>query len=494
MRRVLVVDDEENLRHMLQTLLKREGYEPVGVPSVDCALRELGNLPYDIIITDLRMPGRSGMDLVDEVRRRNLDATVVVMTAFGSKDVAIEAMKRGAYDYLSKPFEADELVLLLRKAEERERLFRENQSLARQVRSDGVEPEGAFGDFVAHSPQMLELFRTVRKIAEFKTTVLIDGESGTGKELVARAIHGSSPRARAAFIAVNCGAISMNLLESELFGHRKGAFTDASRDRKGLFEEASGGTLFLDEIGELPLNLQVKLLRALQEGEIRRVGDSQDIKVDVRVVAATARDLAEEVRRGAFREDLYYRLNVFALHLPPLRDRREDIPLLLEHFLARMNARMGLHISGFTAEALGILTAYDWPGNVRELENTVERAIALAEGSEINVDSLPERLRIVGSPTPAVEAAPEDGDLSIKRASRRSEEALIRRALERTKGNRTKAAELLEISHRALLYKIREYGIASARETRDSDAYANRGEQTPNPATPIPAGSTWKAK
>jgi two-component system response regulator AtoC len=494
MRRVLVVDDEENLRHMLQTLLKREGYEPVGVSSVDSALRELGNLPYDIIITDLRMPGRSGMDLVDEVRRRNLDATVVVMTAFGSKDVAIEAMKRGAYDYLSKPFEADELILLLRKAEERERLFRENQSLARQVSSEGVEPEGAFGDFVARSPQMLELFRTVRKIAEFKTTVLIDGESGTGKELVARAIHGSSPRARAAFIAVNCGAISMNLLESELFGHRKGAFTDASRDRKGLFEEASGGTLFLDEIGELPLNLQVKLLRALQEGEIRRVGDSQDIKVDVRVVAATARDLADEVKRGAFREDLYYRLNVFALHLPALRDRREDIPLLVEHFLHRMNARMGLAISGITAEALRILTSHDWPGNVRELENTIERAIVLAEGPAIDVDSLPERLRTAASGPPASPATADDGDLSIKRASRRSEESLIRRALERTKGNRTRAADLLEISHRALLYKIREYGIVSARDTRDYDACGNNREETPPPATPTPLGSTCKAK
>ena len=494
MRRVLVVDDEENLRHMLQTLLKREGYEPIGVASVDSALLELGNLPYDIIITDLRMPGRSGMDLVDEVRRRNLDATVVVMTAFGSKDVAIEAMKRGAYDYLSKPFEADELVLLLRKAEERERLFRENQSLARQVRSEGVEPEGGFGDFVARSPQMLELFRTVRKIAEFKTTVLIDGESGTGKELVARAIHSSSPRARAAFIAVNCGAIPANLLESELFGHRKGAFTDANRDHKGLFEEASGGTLFLDEIGELPLNLQVKLLRVLQEGEVRRLGDGQDTKVDVRVVAATARDLAAEVKRGAFREDLYYRLNVFALHLPALRERREDIPLLVEHFRQRLNARMGLAISGVTDEAMCILTACDWPGNVRELENTVERAVVLAEGPTIDVDSLPERLRAPASGTTPAPVAVDDGDLSIKRASRRSEEDLIRRALERTKGNRTRAAELLEISHRALLYKIREYGIVSARDTRDYDAYGNRSEQQPSPATPVPAGSTWRAK
>jgi two-component system response regulator AtoC len=493
MRRVLVVDDEENLRHMLQTLLKREGYEPVGVASVDNALLELEQRPYDIIITDLRMPGRSGMDLVDEVRRRKLDATVVVMTAFGSKDVAIEAMKRGAYDYLSKPFEADEILLLLRKAEERERLFRENQMLSRQVRAAGQEPEGTFGELVARSPQMLELFRTVRKIAEFKTTVLIDGESGTGKELVARAIHDNSPRARAAFIAVNCGAIPGTLLESELFGYRKGAFTDATRDRKGLFEEASGGTLFLDEIGELPLALQVKLLRVLQEGEVRRLGDSQDTKVDVRVVAATARDLVAEVKRGVFREDLFYRLNVFSLHLPSMRERREDIPLLVQHFLTRLNARMGLAITGVSEEAMHLLGAYHWPGNVRELENTIERAVVLSEGTQIDASALPDRLRSTTPPV-GVPVQVDDGDLSIKRASRRSEEDLIRRALLRTRGNRTRAAELLEISHRALLYKIREFGITIGRETREYEAHGAGREQTPAPITPAPVGSTWKAK
>ena len=248
MRRVLIVDDEQNLRHMLQTLLKREGYESVGIASVDGALKEVEDRPYDIVITDLRMPDRSGMDLVDEIRRRNLGMTVVVMTAYGSRDIAIEAMKHGAYDYISKPFEADEIILLLRKAEERERLFRENQTLHKQIRAGGQEPETGLGDLVARSRQMLDLFRTVRKIAEFKTTVLIGGESGTGKELIARAIHRLSPRAQGPFIAVNCGAIPDTLLESELFGHRKGAFTDANRDRKGLFEEASTGTLFLDEI------------------------------------------------------------------------------------------------------------------------------------------------------------------------------------------------------------------------------------------------------
>ena len=477
MRRVLVVDDEENLRHMLQILLRREGYEAVGAASVEAAIGELELHPFDVILVDLRMPGRPGLELVDEVRKRRLGTTVVVMTAYGSKEVAIEAMKRGAYDYLSKPFESDELVLLLRKAEERERLFNENQNLRRQLSAGGHEVETGLGDMVAKSARMTELFRTLRKIAEFKTTVLVGGESGTGKELVARAIHRCSPRRDEPFIAVNCGAIPAPLLESELFGHRKGAFTDANRDRRGLFEEATGGTLFLDEIGELPLALQVKLLRVLQEEEIRRLGDTQDIAIDVRIVAATARDLAAEVARGNFREDLYYRLNVMALHLPSLRERREDIPLLVAHFIERMNARMGLSIVGAGPEAMRLLVEYDWPGNVRELENTVERAMVLAESSHLEVDGLPDKVRglsqrtrktaaegheVVASGAPG--AGPgDDGDLSIKRASRRAEEDLIRRALAKTGGNRTRAAELLEISHRALLYKIKEYGIAPAR-------------------------------
>jgi two-component system response regulator AtoC len=299
----------------------------------------------------------------------------------------------------------------------------------------------------------------------------VGGESGTGKELVARAIHRCSPRRDEPFIAVNCGAIPAPLLESELFGHRKGAFTDANRDRRGLFEEANGGTLFLDEIGELPLALQVKLLRVLQEEEIRRLGDTQDVSIDVRIVAATARDLAAEVARGNFREDLYYRLNVVALHLPALRERREDIPLLVTHFVERMNARMGLAIVGALPEAMRLLVEYDWPGNVRELENTIERAMVLTESAHLEVDGLPDKVRgLTRNPRKtaaegheSVVPGGDDGDLSIKRASRRAEEDLIRRALARTGGNRTRAAELLEISHRALLYKIKEYGIAPAR-------------------------------
>jgi two-component system, NtrC family, response regulator AtoC len=483
MRRVLVVDDEENLRHMLQILLRREGYEAVGAASVEVALGELETRPFDVVLVDLRMPGRSGLELVDEVRKRHLDTTVVVMTAYGSREVAIEAMKRGAYDYLSKPFESDELVLLLRKAEERERLFRENQSLRRELRAGGREPENGLADIVAKSARMVELFRTLRKIAEFKTTVLVGGESGTGKELVARALHRLSPRSSGPFIAVNCGAIPGSLLESELFGHRKGAFTDANRDKRGLFEEASGGTLFLDEIGELPLALQVKLLRVLQEEEIRRLGDTQDIQVDVRVVTATARDLSAEVGRGSFREDLFYRLNVVHLELPPLRERREDIPLLVTHFVERMNARMGLHIAGVSPEAMRRLMDHEWPGNVRELENTIERAMVLTDTQQIDVDALSDRIGHGPQRTPLPVVSPHDGDLSIKRASRRAEEELIRRALAKTLGNRTRAAELLEISHRALLYKIKEYGIGSARGEPETPTPA------PLPSTRRPGGS-----
>jgi two-component system response regulator AtoC len=469
MRRVLVVDDEETLRHTLQLFLRQQGYEAVGAASVEAALQELEALPYDVVLAGLPAAARPGADLLTELQRRKLDPTVVVLAAPGAREAAVEAMKRGAYDHLPKPFVPDEVLLMLRKAEERDGLRRELERLRRQVRGADGAP-GELDEMVGASPLMVDLFRTLRKIAEYKTTVLVGGESGTGKELVARALHKLSPRREAPFIAVNCGAIPAPLLESELFGHRKGAFTDALRDRKGLFEEASGGTLFLDEIGELPLALQVKLLRVLQEEELRRLGDTQDIRVDVRVVAATARDLQAEVARGAFREDLYYRLNVVSLRLPALRERREDIPLLIAHFMRRMNARLGLSIGGVTDAALRLLVAHDWPGNVRELENTIERAMVLTEGEAIDVDSLPDRLR----EAPAVAAGPAAGaegeDLSIKRASRRAEEELIRRALARTGGNRTRAAELLEISHRALLYKIKEYGIAPG---RGADASAN---------------------
>jgi len=340
---------------------------------------------------------------------------------------------------------------VLRKAEERETLRRENRALKEQIKG-----KEQFQSILAKSPSMTAIFKIITKITEFKTTVLISGESGVGKELVAKAIHNSSSRKTRPFVAINCGAIPENLLESELFGHKKGAFTDASADRHGLFEEANGGTLFLDEIGELPLNLQVKLLRVLQEETIRKLGDAKDIKVDVRIIAATHRDLSAEVAAGRFREDLFYRINVLPIVVPPLRLRREDIAILLDHFLDRNNARLGTQIRGVSAEARKVLMDYSWPGNVRELENTIERAMVLCDTDVVQAPDLPDRIRDALDP---VQVQLASGELSVKKTSAAIEQILIRRALQKTKGNRTRAAELLEISHRALLYKIKDYKI-----------------------------------
>jgi two-component system response regulator AtoC len=451
MRRVLVVDDEENLRLVLRTILKRAGYEVEVATSGEEALEKVESFGPDVILTDVRMPKMSGLDLLAALKAKQSPATVIVMSAYGSVDLAIEAMKAGAYDYVPKPFKPDEILLTLRKAEERETLRRENAKLREEIRR-----ESKFDEILAKSAPMMEIFKTISKIADYKTTVLISGESGVGKELVARAIHRRSSRKDKPFVAINCGAIPENLLESELFGHKKGAFTDANADRRGLFEEATGGTLFLDEIGELPLALQVKLLRVLQEETIRRLGDVRDTKVDVRIVAATHRDLQAEVKAGRFREDLFYRLNVLPIPIPPLRDRREDILLLVDHFLARNNIRLGTAIRGLDAEARKALVDYAWPGNVRELENTIERAMVLAEGDQLHTQDLPERVREARDP---VQMQLASGELSVKKTTRIIEEVLIRRALQKTKGNRTRAAEVLEISHRALLYKLKDYKI-----------------------------------
>jgi len=452
MRRVLVVDDEENLRLVLRTFLRKHGYEVEVAETAEAALGLLDAFGPDFVLADVRMPGMSGIELCAELRARSSMATVVVMSAFGSVELALEAMKAGAYDYISKPFQQDEVLLVLKKAEEREALRRENRALKEAIRN-----ESRFGQMLGRSEAMREVFRTIDKVAGYKTTVLVTGESGTGKELVARALHDQSPRADAPFVAVNCGAIPEALLESELFGHKKGAFTDAHADKLGLFAEADGGTLFLDEIGELPMALQVKLLRALQESTIRRLGDTKDRKVDVRVVAATVRDLKREVEASRFREDLYYRLNVLQIVVPPLRARREDIPMLVEHFVDRNNRRLGTSVRGIEAKAQKLLLEYHWPGNVRELETLVERAVVLSEGDVLTVADLPERVR---EPSDPVAVALGQGELSIKKTQRYMEETLIRRALQKTGGNRTQAAKLLEISHRALLYKIKEYGVA----------------------------------
>jgi two-component system, NtrC family, response regulator AtoC len=450
-RRVLVVDDEENIRLVLRTLLKRHGYDVEAAPGGQEALALVEAFGPDVILTDVRMPRMGGLELLSTLQAKGSDATVIVMSAYGNLDQAIEAIKAGAYDYIQKPFKPDEVVLALRKAEEREALRRENRSLREEIRR-----EHRFEDILAKSAVMCGIFRTIAKIADYKTTVLITGESGVGKELVARAVHTRGNRRGARFVAINCGAIPENLLESELFGHKKGAFTDAVSDRQGLFAEADGGTLFLDEIGELPLGLQVKLLRVLEDGKIRRLGETKDVSVDVRIVAATHRDLLNEAKKGRFREDLFYRLNVLPIGVPPLRERREDIPLLVDHFLARNNARMGTNIRGMDSEARRLLYEYAWPGNVRELENTLERAVVLAEGDRLMPSDLPERLRESQN---EVQAQLASGELSVKKTTRVIEEILIRRALTKTKGNRTRAAEMLEISHRALLYKIKDYKI-----------------------------------
>jgi len=449
---VLLVDDEPGIRETLSVALEQGGYKVSSAATGEEALEILSREAVKIVLSDIRMPGMGGEGLLDRIQAEWPDTTVILMSAYGNEEQALELIKRGAYDYISKPImRLGEVVLTLRKAEERERLKAENRALRQALGK-----EVGFPDFVGRSPEMLRIFDTIRKIAEYKTTVLITGESGTGKELVARALHAKSGRQNAGFVAVNCGAIPANLLESELFGHRRGAFTDATRDKRGLFEEANHGTLFLDEIGELPLELQVKLLRALQEERIRRVGDTRDIQLDVRVIAATIRNLSEDVDKGRFREDLYYRLNVFQIHMPPLRERRDDIPELVDYFLERVNARLGRRIERVEPDVLKALLRHPFPGNVRELENTIEHAAVLSDGETIRLADLPDKLR---EAAPASEHLLPGGDLSIKRAIRRIEKELIRRALEKTGGNRTNAAKLLEISHRALLYKIKDYEL-----------------------------------
>jgi two-component system response regulator AtoC len=452
-RTVLIVDDDASMRHLLSVILADRGCEARAVASAEDALREVGAREYDLVLTDVRMPGMDGLALLKEIQRLRPELTVIVMSAYGAQEAAIEAMKAGAYDYLSKPFRRDEVVLVIRKAEERERLARENRRLRSELAS-----EYGPSNLVGPSAAMQEVLRQARKVAPQKSTVLLQGESGTGKELVARALHDQSPRAAFPFVAVNCGAIPAELLESELFGHVKGAFTDASRTRKGLAEEADGGTLFLDEIGELPLRLQPKLLRFLEDEEVRPLGDVRSRKVDVRVVAATGRDLRRAVAAGEFREDLLYRLDVVAVRLPPLRERREDVEALAAHFLARHSRlRPDIGAMRLSDEAREALLAYRWPGNVRELEHALERAVVLADGAVIREEDLPDSVRAPAAPP----AAEPDGTLSVKRATRALEERLIRAALERTGGNRTRAAELLELSYRALLYKIKDYGIGS---------------------------------
>jgi len=470
-RTVLVADDEASIRHVLSLVLSEHGYEVRAVADGEEAMKELAAREYDVVISDVRMPKLDGLALLKAAMASHPDLTFLVMSAYGSKDQALEAVAAGAYDFIQKPFKPEEIVFVLKKAEERQRLVRENRRLRGQA-----ETASPLDRLLGSSEPMAALKRQLARVAPVSTTVLIAGESGTGKELVARAIHELSPRAQEPFITVNCGAIPAGLIESELFGHARGAFTDARQARRGLFSEADGGTIFLDEVGELPMAAQVKLLRVLQEGEVRPVGESRAEKVDVRVVAATLRDLARLVEKGEFREDLYFRLNVVPLRVPPLRERKDDVLALAAHFLARFNREFNREpqVEAFSAEAQGLLTAYSWPGNVRELENAVERAVLLADGRVVLPENLPEKVWTArAAPSASAPAglelpAPEAMQFSLKRAMSALEERFIRAALRRTRGNRTRAAELLEISHRALLYKLKDYGI-------DADAEGEKG-------------------
>ncbi len=445
MSRVLIVDDEPGLRQSLGLLLGDAGYdvaaESDGRRGLDRALAE----SFDLVLCDVRMPQLSGIEFLRGYRDQGGTALVIMMSAYGGEDAALAAMKEGAYDYVAKPFRPDEVVLALRKAEERERLRRTVAGLRAQLDSG---PEARA--LVVASPAMQAALDVAVRVAEHRTTVLITGESGTGKEVIARAVHRASPRANAAFIGVNCAAIPETLLESELFGHVRGAYTGANADKAGLFEQADGGTLLLDEIGEMPPPLQAKLLRVLQEGEIRRVGDERSRRVDVRVLAATARDLAAEVQAGRFREDLFYRLNVVSIHLPPLRERHEDIAPLARHFAARLGARLG-HPVALSETALASLEAQAWPGNVRELENAIERAAVLSGKPLLDPADF--------SSTPIRVAEPGRDEATLRAAVEAAEAAAIRAALEATGGNRRAAATRLGVSLRTLFYKIERYGL-----------------------------------
>ena len=447
-QRILVIDDEESLLDALSLAFATEGHEVLRASTREQAFSQIQQAPIDAVLCDLRMPGCSGLELLPELSTRIPGVPIILMSAYGDDDLVIQAMQRGAYDYLAKPFSPSEALLTIRKAKERESLRTANRLLQRDVqRAVGLRP------IVAASDLMVEVLELIEKAAEFKATVLLTGESGTGKEILARAIHSQSDRRNMPFVAVNCAAIPESLVESELFGHAKGAFTGADRARRGFFLEANNGTLFLDEVAELPVASQATLLRAIQEEEIQPLGQSKSRKVNVRLIAATAQDIGEAVSAGRFREDLYYRLNVLPIQVPPLRNRPKDIPLLVDHYLAAFSESLGKPMQRVSDAALALLVRYSWPGNVRELQNIMERAVILAKETVIGIDDLPHQLK----QAPQTNESPHS--FSLKAARRRFEKEWIRKALDESFGNRTHAAKLLEISHRALLYKLREYKI-----------------------------------
>lgn len=451
--RILVVDDEASLREVLSIMLQREGYdvETATNGAEAQALVPRGN--YDLIISDIKMPKVTGIELLRFVRQHTPETIMVMITAFSTSEEAVAAMKLGAFDYITKPFRNDEIRLIVRNALERRALRQENQSLRQELGQ-----RYSFANMIGKSQSMQDVYELIRKVAVSRANVLVTGESGTGKELVAKAIHFNSDRRDHSFVPVNCGAIPETLLESELFGHEKGAFTGAVGMKAGLFEVANGGTIFLDEIGELPQAMQVKLLRVLQEREFRRIGGTRDVAVDVRLIAATNKDLAIETKEGRFREDLYYRLNVIHIPLPPLRERTEDIPLLISHFYQE-NAGHDVKVS---EGVMRLLLDYPWPGNIRELHNVLERCLVLGPAEELSADCLPAQLRGAAVGAPAHDLPPEGLDLDAYLAV--IERELLVKALERSNGVRTRAAELLKVSFRSIRYRLAKFALDSEDE------------------------------
>jgi two-component system response regulator AtoC len=459
---VLIVDDELNIRRVLAAMLKRDGYDVTTAADGEQAMAVLQRTPVHVVVTDLVMPRLGGMELLERVRAEYPDIPVILITAHGTVDSAVAALKAGAFDYVTKPFEQEELRKVIAKA------ARANDLERRSVHEGAA--EGDRPPLVGTSPAMRTIYDMVARVADSPSTVLITGESGTGKELIAKALHRGSSRRDKPLIKVNCAAIPKDLVESELFGYQRGAFTGAVGDKPGRFELADGGTLFLDEIGEIPVEIQVKLLRALQESEFERVGGIKTLKVDVRLIAATNRDLKSLIAEGRFREDLYYRLAVVPIALPPLRDRREDIPLLVSHFIEKYDRRLGKKVERIDDDALQLLVDYAWPGNIRELENLMERSVLFADGPSIRATSLPDSLRETGSqpaqpiaaigPLGAI-AAPSGASMKeiVRQAQAELEKELISRALDETGGNVTRAAKRLQISRKSLQVKMKELGL-----------------------------------
>ncbi len=454
--RILVVDDEESIREFLEIMLKKEGYEVTLAEDGQKAKDLLAKKSFDMIISDLQMPNVTGIELLKHVKESYPETVFMLITAFGTTETAVEAMKMGAYDYLTKPFKIDEVRLNIQNALRSRNLEVENRVLKKELTK-----EYSFQNMIGNSQAMHAIFDMVKRVSQTPTNVLVTGESGTGKEVVAKAIHYNGPLKDRAFVTINCGAIPENLMESEMFGHKKGSFTGAVVDKAGLFEVADGGTLFLDEVGELPLTIQVKLLRAIQERVIRRVGATEDMKVDVRIIAATNRNLEEMVAKGTFRQDLFYRLNVINIRTPGLRERTEDIPLLANHFLKKYNERLGKNIGAISNEAMEILKKYDYPGNVRELENMIERTVALEGGATILPESLPPMVNTVSGRKMASSNEIEIGEdgVDLDKVMGQIEKELLIKAIHSAGGVKKRAAKLLSISFRSMRYRVEKYNL-----------------------------------